>query len=195
MVFLIGYLAGSVPTAYLVGRLVMGVDLRVEGEGNIGARNTFHVVGRGWGLAVFAADFAKGGAVALAFSDAPHAQLATATTAVLIGHCYPVWLHFVGGKGLSSVAGTTVALVPWAAAAGGAAAGVVWLARRRFLPTTVAAIVVGIVAAPVLGASLFEVGLVVWLFALTGVKRALDEPRMRTIEASTGWDRATGMRG
>lgn len=190
----VGYLVGSIPTAYLVGHVVAHVDLRVEGEGNIGARNAFHVVGRWWGVAVFVADFGKGVLVASLFLRAPQWQLAVAATAVLVGHCYPVWIRFVGGKGLSTAGGVSVALVPWAAVAGAAAAGVVWLVRRRFLPTTVAAIVAGIVAAPWLAGSAFRVGLVVWLFVLTGVKRMLDEPRMREVESSTGWDRVRGLR-
>lgn len=189
----IGYLIGSIPSAYVVGRLVAGIDVRVEGEGNVGARNVFHTVGRGWGVLVFAADFTKGLAVAVLFLGSPDSHLWLATTAALAGHCLPVWIRFVGGKGLATAGGVAVALMPWAAAAGTAAAGAVWVARRRFLPTTVAAIVVGIVAAPWLGTSATKVALVVWLFALTGVKRAIDEPRMRSVEAATGWDRVRGL--
>ena len=47
----IAYLVGSIPSAYIVGRLVSGVDMRVAGEGNFGARNSYHVVGHGWGVA------------------------------------------------------------------------------------------------------------------------------------------------
>mgnify|MGYP000945920586 FL=1 len=70
-----------------------------------------------------------------------------------------------------------------------------WVTRRRFLPTTVAAIVVTLVAAPLLGAGAFTVALSVWLFVLTGVKRALDEPRMRRVEAVSGWNRTSGLEG
>jgi hypothetical protein len=83
--------------------------------------------------------------------------------------------------------------MPWAAAIGGAAAAIAWAISRRFLPTTVAAIVVAIVAAPVVGVPLRTVATVVLLFALTGVKRALDERRMREVEAATGWDRVRGL--
>lgn len=190
----VGYLIGSLPTAYVVGYFVAHVDVRVEGEGNVGARNAFHVVGERWGVAVFIVDFLKGVLAALLFVNAPDWQLAVATTAALIGHGFPVWIRFVGGKGLSTAGGVSVALVPWAAAVGTVVAGVVWLARRRFLPTTVAAIIAAIVAAPWLGASAFKVGLIVWLFALTGVKRMLDEPRMRHVESLTGWDRVRGLR-
>ena len=190
-----GYLIGSFPTAYVVGRAVAGHDLRVEGEGNIGARNAFHVIGKRWGIVVFAIDFLKGVGVVALFHSRPDWELGAAATAALVGHCYPVWLRFVGGKGLSTVAGVTVALMPAAAAAGTAAAAAVWVARRRFLPTTVAAIVVTLVAAPLLGAGAFTVALSVWLFVLTGVKRALDEPRMRRVEAVSGWNRTSGLEG
>ena len=58
----VAYLVGSIPAAYIVGRMVSGVDMCVAGEGNVGARNTYHVVGRGWGVAVCLIDAAKGGA-------------------------------------------------------------------------------------------------------------------------------------
>ena len=71
----VAYLVGSIPAAYIVGRMVSGVDMRVAGEGNVGARNTYHVVGRGWGVAVCLIDAAKGGAVAVALRDRPTWQL------------------------------------------------------------------------------------------------------------------------
>ena len=190
----VGYLVGSIPAAYLIARFRAGVDIRYEGEGNVGARNVFHVVGPAWGVAAFVADFAKGVVVALAFRGQPDWQLAVAGVAVLAGHAYPVWLRFVGGKGLSTVGGFAASLMPLPAAIGGAAAGVAWLVSRVFLPTTVVAIVVAIVSAPIVGVDLALVGIVVGLFALTGVKRALDESRMREVEAATGWDRLRGLR-
>ena len=71
-------------------------------------------------------------------------------------------------------------------------AGAVFAVTRRFLPTLVVAIVGTLAGAMLLGAGAITLGIVVALFALTGVKRALDEPRMREIEASTGWDRTAG---
>jgi glycerol-3-phosphate acyltransferase PlsY len=188
-----GYLLGSIPAAYLIARSVDGIDVRQEGEGNVGARNVFHVVGARWGIATFLADFAKGAVVAAMFHDGPRWQLALAGVAVLAGHAYPIWLRFLGGKGLSTVGGFTVVLMPWAAAIGGAGAAVAWGLSRRFLPTTVVAIVLAIVAAPVTGVTLPVLATIVALFALTGVKRALDERRMREVEARTGWDRTQGM--
>jgi glycerol-3-phosphate acyltransferase PlsY len=190
----VGYLIGSIPGAYLIGRAVADVDVRTEGEGNVGARNVFHVVGSRWGIVVFLADFAKGAVVAAIFLGRPTWQLALAGAAVFIGHAYPVWLGFIGGKGLSTIAGFATVLMPLAVLFGAAAAGVVWLATRRFLPSTVTAIVVAIVGAPLVGVSVATVGIVLGVFVLAGVKRALDESRMRAIEARTGWDRTRGLR-
>lgn len=189
----VGYLVGSVPSAYLVGRAVAAVDVRREGEGNVGARNVFHVVGARWGAVVFASDFAKGVAVVAIFAGVSTGAVVLAATAALVGHGYPVWLGFAGGKGLSTAGGATFALMPWAVAVGATVAAVVWWAARRFLPTTVVAIVVTVAAAPLVGVQAGRVALVVWLFSLTGVKRLLDEPAMRAVEATTGWDRRRGM--
>ncbi len=190
----LGYLIGSLPIAYVVGRFASGVDVRVAGEGNVGARNVFHVVGPGWGIAAFVGDFAKGAAVAALFRTSPDWQLAVATTAAVVGHGYPVWLRFVGGKGLSLAGGVAAVLMPLGVLVGISAAGIAWLLTRRFLPTTVVVIVVSIVSGPLLGASIATATLVVWLFAITGAKRAADEARMRRIEAATGWDRSRGLR-
>jgi acyl phosphate:glycerol-3-phosphate acyltransferase len=112
--------------------------------------------------------------------------------AVIAGQAFPVWLGFVGGKGVATASGFCMALFPLAAVVGGASAGAVFVVTRRFLPTVVVAIVVSLVAAAVLGGAAASWCIAVSLFVLTGIKRALDEPRMRRIEASTGWDRATG---
>lgn len=196
VITIVCYLIGSIPSAYLVGRAVADVDVRSEGEGNVGARNVFHVVGRRWGIVVFLADVAKGALAAaiVVWRDAPTWQVALAGVAVFIGHAYPVWLGFVGGKGLSTIAGFATVMMPVAVLLGAVAAAVVWVPTRRFMPTTVATIVVAIVGAPFVGVPTATVGVVVGLFVLAGVKRALDESRMREIEARTGWDRTSGLR-
>ena len=189
---LVAYALGSIPTAYLVGKLARGIDLREAGEGNIGARNAFHEVGHRWGLVVFAVDIGKGAAVALLFARSPLWQLAVAGSFLILGHAYPVWLGFVGGKGLASAGGFTIALFPWAALIGGAASGAVWLLTHRFLPTLVTVTVVAFAVAPVTGGELPVIGVALGTFVLVALKRVVDEPRMRRIEARTGWDRVHG---
>lgn len=189
---LFSYLVGSIPASYLIARHVLAVDVRQVGEGNAGARNVFHEVGHTWGLVTFLADFGKGALVAALFVGEGTGRLFLAGAFVFLGHAYPVWLRFVGGKGLATVGGFSVVLIPWAGVIGGAASGVVWGLTRRFLPTTVAAIVVAVAVAPFVGYRLMLVGVILGLFVLTGIKRGLDEPRMRRIEARTGWDRSRG---
>lgn len=189
---LIAYALGSIPAAYLVGRLVRGIDIRQAGEGNVGARNVFHEVGAAWGLAVFAVDIGKGAAAALLFGRSPLWQLGTAAFFLVLGHAYPIWLGFVGGKGLASAGGFTIALFPWAALIGGGASGVAWLLTHRFLPTLVTVTVLTFVTAPFTGGEWPVIAVALGTFAVVALKRVVDEPRMRRIEAGTGWDRVHG---
>lgn len=189
---LVAYALGSIPTAYLVGKLVRGIDVREAGEGNVGARNAFHEVGHRWGVVVFAVDIGKGAAVALLYGRSPLWQLAVAALFLVLGHAYPVWLRFVGGKGLACAGGFTIALFPWAALIGGAASGAVWLITHRFLPTLVTVTVVAFAVAPLLGGELPALGVALGAFLVVALKRVIDEPRMRHIEEGTGWDRARG---
>lgn len=119
LAFLGGYLPGSFPAGWVAGRLC-GKDLRREGSGNIGATNAMRVLGRPWGIAVFAVDFLKGvagvllaTAIGQAFGLAP-ASLAGVVGGIgaVAGHNFPVWLGFRGGKGIATSAGVMIALFP-----------------------------------------------------------------------------------
>jgi acyl phosphate:glycerol-3-phosphate acyltransferase len=189
---LVSYALGSFPTAYLVGRLARGIDLRREGEGNVGARNAFHEVGPWWGVAVTTVDMGKGAGVALLYGGSPLWQLGVGAAFLVIGHAYPVWLRFVGGKGLACAGGFTVALLPWSALIAAGATGIAWLLTRRFLPTLVTMCVLTFACAPLFGYELPVLGVALGAFALVALKRVADEPRMRRIEAETGWDRVRG---
>jgi len=113
------YLLGSIPFGYLAGRLC-GVDIRTKGSGNIGATNALRVLGKKWGYAVFLLDFLKGLApVIVADQWGTYAGVfpasapgALAGLCALLGHSFPVWLGFKGGKGIASSAGVMVALFP-----------------------------------------------------------------------------------
>ena len=113
------YLLGSIPFGYLAGRLC-GIDIRTKGSGNIGATNALRVLGKKWGYTVFTLDFLKGLApVILADQWGTYAGVFPATApgalaglCVLLGHSFPVWLGFRGGKGIASSAGVMVALFP-----------------------------------------------------------------------------------
>jgi acyl phosphate:glycerol-3-phosphate acyltransferase len=110
---LVGYLAGSVPFAFLLARRA-GIDVRQEGSGNVGAANVMRTTGLGRGLAVMALDIAKGAAaVAIAYLSAGGVAVPALTgTAAVVGHIYPVWLRFQGGKGIAVAAGAFGMLSP-----------------------------------------------------------------------------------
>lgn len=113
------YLLGAIPFGYLVAR-ARGVNILQHGSGNIGATNVGRVLGRPWGVLVFLLDFAKGAApVALAYLLAqpeelyPHTLPVVAGVAAFLGHLFPVYLGFRGGKGVATGAGVIAGLVPW----------------------------------------------------------------------------------
>ncbi|MFZ4115144.1 MAG: glycerol-3-phosphate 1-O-acyltransferase PlsY [Chthoniobacterales bacterium] len=113
------YLLGSFPAGYLAG-LCCGIDVRLHGSGNIGATNVMRLLGKKWGYTVFVIDFLKGWLpvfLATLWSDAvttsPHsAPGAIAALAALLGHSFPIWLRFRGGKGISTSAGIIVGMFP-----------------------------------------------------------------------------------
>ncbi len=122
LVALGAYFVGSIPSGYLIGR-ARGVDIRKEGSGNIGATNALRVLGKGWGYGCFACDIGKGfGAVFLArtvVAEALGLEPAwagiVAAVLVIVGHNFPVWLGFNGGKGIATSGGVILGLFPWPA--------------------------------------------------------------------------------
>ena len=112
------YLIGSFPSGYVIGR-TRGVDLRREGSGNIGATNALRVLGKKWGYLCFALDIGKGLLAVLlakhfaaALGEAVTPAGIVAAIAVLLGHTFPVWLGFKGGKGIATSGGIALALFP-----------------------------------------------------------------------------------
>jgi acyl phosphate:glycerol-3-phosphate acyltransferase len=114
----IAYLIGSIPFGLLLAKLLAGRDIRKSGSGNIGATNVARVVGPAAGVLTLVLDAAKGAfAVWLAgrFSDYRATPMMLAGVTALLGHCYPVWLKFKGGKGVAPALGIFLALAPLAA--------------------------------------------------------------------------------
>jgi glycerol-3-phosphate acyltransferase PlsY len=116
LVIVIGYLIGSVPFALLLARHLGAADLRQVGSGNLGAANVLRTSGVRAGMLVAALDIAKGAAsVLLAFRLSPEAAApAAAGLAAIVGHVYPVWLRFRGGKGVATACGVFLVLAPFA---------------------------------------------------------------------------------
>jgi len=118
---LAAYVLGSIPFGVLFARLFGSGDIRKSGSGNIGATNVARVAGPAAGILTLIFDAAKGAAaVLLAERLASHqaAWMMFAAVAALIGHCFPLWLRFKGGKGVATAAGVFAVLAPLALAAG-----------------------------------------------------------------------------
>jgi len=123
-IVVVSYLLGSVPIGYIIGK-VAGVDIRKSGSGNIGATNVLRVLGKKYGYAVFFLDALKGFAavrICLALvSTTPAARAYADFFALLgavvcvVGHAFPIWLGFKGGKGVATSAGVIIGLMPLAA--------------------------------------------------------------------------------
>ncbi len=126
-VALVSYLLGSIPAGYLAGR-VAGIDIRHAGSGNIGATNVMRVLGKRYGYPVFIVDFLKGLiAVSLSILIEKRAQPLSVPTELIgiiaaiscvIGHSFPVWLSFKGGKGVATSMGGLFGLMPFVALIG-----------------------------------------------------------------------------
>lgn len=128
----LGYLLGSIPFAFLAGRMRGGVDIRRIGSGNVGAANVLRARGARMGVAVLCLDVAKGAAAVLCAQrlGAGDEARALAGLAAVVGHVYPVWLRGRGGKGVATAAGAFGVLAPHATAIAAALfVAVVWLTR------------------------------------------------------------------
>ena len=117
----VAYLLGSIPTALWVSRAFFGIDIREYGSGNAGATNTYRILGSKWGTFVMVADMLKAiVAVKLAFflPEAFHNELYLVNMqlglglAAVLGHVFPIWAQFRGGKGVASLFGMVLGIQP-----------------------------------------------------------------------------------
>ena len=111
------YLLGSVPAAYLVAKWARGIDIRQYGSGNVGASNIVRIVSKRWAIPVIIFDLGKGALMVWAarLLGLGIAEQVTVGLAAVVGHCWPVFLRFNGGRGALTTLGVVFALTPWLA--------------------------------------------------------------------------------
>ena len=159
---LLGYLLGSIPFGVLLTRAAGAGDLRQIGSGNIGATNVLRTGRKGLAAATLLLDMAKGAvAVLLAAAFLP-GTAALAATAAFIGHCYPVWLKFRGGKGVATLMGVVLALY-WPS---GLVYAAVWLGLLATVRISSVSGMAAAISAPVSAAFFGRLDLVLMLLAL-----------------------------
>lgn len=167
-VLLLGYLLGSIPFGLLLTRFFGAGDLRQIGSGNIGATNVLRTGRKGLAAATLLLDLAKGAAAVL-IGEALLPGGATSLgggvlggLAAFIGHCYPVWLRFNGGKGVATMMGVVLAL-HWPC---GIVFAVVWLGLLALLRISSLAGMSAAISAPVSAAFFGQIQIVLMLLAL-----------------------------
>jgi len=113
LIVLLGYFLGSIPTAFIAGRLLKGRDIRQMGDGNVGARNAFFELGAKAGIVIFFIDAGKGALAILIAQVASLPQVAILLTGVatVIGHNWPVFIGFRGGRGEATTIGVLLTLI------------------------------------------------------------------------------------
>jgi len=149
LALVIGYLCGSVPFGVILTRIAGAGDLRSIGSGNIGATNVLRTGRKGLAAATLLGDLLKG-TVAVLIAKAYLGQDAAllAAVAAFLGHLFPVWLNFKGGKGVATFLGVALALY-WPAALGFA---IVWLAMARLFRYSSLSALVASVISPMIAA-------------------------------------------
>ena len=136
LIIVLGYFLGSSPTAYIAGRVLKGVDIRGVGDGNMGAANAFRQLGAKVGVAVGIIDATKG-AVAVLIAQAaslPLVAVLLTGTATVIGHNWPIFIGFRGGRGEATTIGVLLTLITQPMLiVGGVAISAIFFTRRVIL--------------------------------------------------------------
>lgn len=183
-----GYLLGSIPFAFLMAKLFARKDVRFEGDGNVGTRNALHVAGWGAGGLTALLDGGKGAAAYWVGKEFGSGDLALYLTALglMLGHGYPIWLRWRGGKGLAAAVGFLSQMWPLAVLI----AAIAFLLARALVSSFDLSFATG--SAAFLFATAWQgndaEGLlfIVLLLGMAGVKRLLDLPYERAVKARGG---------
>jgi glycerol-3-phosphate acyltransferase PlsY len=140
VVVVLAYLLGSIPSAYIAGRLSQGKDIRQLGDGNMGAQNAFRQLSPIIGIAVGIIDAAKG-ALAILIAQAanmPQVTILLVGTAAVIGHGWPIFTGFRGGRGESTTIGVLTVIVFWPMLIAGSLAIALLVIRKSVTQASVA---------------------------------------------------------
>ena len=135
IVILLGYFLGAIPTAYIAGRLLRGKDIRLMGDGNVGAANAYRELGAIAGVTVFFVDAGKGAlAILIAQStNLPQVAILFTGVAAVIGHNWPAFLGFRGGRGEATTIGVLATLMLLPMLIVGGIAGIAFIIKRRVI--------------------------------------------------------------
>ncbi|KTT74451.1 glycerol-3-phosphate acyltransferase [Sphingomonas endophytica] len=196
---LLGYPLGAIPFGVLLTRMTGAGDLRQIGSGNIGATNVLRTGRKGLAAATLLLDLAKGLVAVLLVASIWPGEQPLAAAGALIGHCYPVWLRFRGGKGVATLMGVALGL-HWPL---GLVFAVIWLGLLAAIRISSLAGMAAAISTPVTAAVLGEFDVVPLLMALAAIvlwkhraniTRLVDgtEPRVGRSKSDAAGDAAGG---
>ncbi len=176
-----GYVLGSMPFGLILTRLTGAGDLRSIGSGNIGATNVLRTGRKGLAATTLLLDMAKGFAAVWVTGHVLHGPAALAGFAAIIGHCFPVWLGFKGGKGVATLMGVSLGLA-WPI---GAVYAAVWLGMLALTRISSLAGMSAAVAAPLAALAIGASGFAVVLAALAALVIFLHRANIARLRAGT----------
>lgn len=171
MSFLGAYLVGSIPSGYVLVRLLKGFDIRQHGSGNIGASNVARVLGKRYFIIVFLVDFCKAWGTLIAFSYLnPNIPAYSVAFALLLGNAFSVFLCFSGGKGVATSIGIMAFFYPWWLTTLFSCSWLiaVWRVQKPFLASLISSLlfVTVVVAVPSIQHKTLSIFLVLWVVRL-----------------------------
>lgn len=190
LIVLIAYLIGGVPFSYLIARWRKGVDLYECGEGNVGARNVYHVVGPQWGILAGLLDIGKGALACLVGQRLAMYDLTVLCCGIAapLGHGFSPFLRFRGGKGVATTLGFLFKLYPQATAIGGVLIGIGYAITRDMNKAFVVGIPAVIVLPPLFGAPWWSLPYALGLFLLLAWKKMIDRAHEQEVWARSPWE-------
>ena len=190
----LSYFIGAIPFSYLVARIFAGKDVRYEGEGNVGARNVWHLAGPLPGILAGFLDVSKGFIVyrlALHLTSSENI-IYLAGLAAILGHGFPIFLKGRGGKGISVALGFLLNVIPQAILLGVGLLIIAWLITRNF--NVSAGIGLGsMVLLALFWVSPWEWLKIVGLMMVLAFKKILDRPYETAIRQKSGWFEPKGI--
>ena len=110
---IMAFLIGSIPTGYLIGKCIYGVDVRLHGSRNLGATNVMRVLGKTPGIVCLILDILKGAIPVILLSRGEVSTQVLVAFGAVAGHCFSPWMGWKGGKGVATAVGVLAAIAPW----------------------------------------------------------------------------------
>ncbi len=188
IILFIAYFLGAIPWAYIMAKLTKGIDIREHGSGNVGFTNALRTIGKGPAILVFIGDIGKGVIAVLIAKHFGNPTIATlAGFLVVIGHTYPIYLRFKGGKGAAAGFGAFLALLPFE----GLLTIAVWAAVSFSTRYVSLGTIVAVIAVPIT-TIVFHENINYIIFSLVGATFVIIKHRSNIIRLINGTERKMG---